>query len=67
MRKLVGGYPAFSFEEWPVELMVELQQLLSQLNKPGTADRIDQVAVRIISESSSVILKNQSRIKIVVN
>ena len=50
VRKLVGGYPAFSFEEWPVELMVELQQLLSQLNKPGTADRIDQVAVRIISE-----------------
>lgn len=50
VMKLVGSCRRFSFEEWPFELMVELLQLLKQLDKVGTADKVDQMAVRIISE-----------------
>ena len=50
VRNLVGEYKNFYFPKWPSNLMAELQEYLHQLDKPGVADKVDQLAVRLITE-----------------
>lgn len=50
VRNFVGKYTNFHFLNWPHETMTELQKLLHQLDKEGVADKVDQLAVRFISE-----------------
>lgn len=50
VRNFVGQYTSFYFLKWPHETMTELQRLLHQLDKEGVADKVDQLAVRLISE-----------------
>lgn len=50
VRDLVGEYTTFTFNNWPNSTMAELQELLHQLDKDGVADKVDQLAVRLISE-----------------
>ena len=52
---LVGEHKKFYFNGWPREQMVELNDLLHKLDTPGVADKVDQLAVKIITE---VIIKH---------
>ncbi|MBE6386881.1 MAG: helix-turn-helix transcriptional regulator [Lentisphaeria bacterium] len=47
---LVGRYQKFYFNGWPKEQMIELNDLLHKLDTPGVADKVDQLAVKIITE-----------------
>jgi AraC-like DNA-binding protein len=47
---IVGEHRKFYFKRWPKELMVELNDLLHKLDTPGVADKVDQLAVKIITE-----------------
>ena len=70
VRNLVGKYKKFYFLKWPEDIMTELHNLLHQLDKPGTADKVDQLAVRLISEiifqhiEESALEKNNSQMRI---
>lgn len=50
VHDLVGKYTDFFFSNWPNTKMAELQKLLHQLDVPGVADKIDQLAVQLVSE-----------------
>ena len=50
VRELVGEYRNFYFPKWPSKLMAELHELLHQLDIPGVADKVDQIAVQLITE-----------------
>lgn len=52
---LIGEHRKFLFSNWPAELMIKLQNYLHKLDTPGVADRVDQLAVEIVS---SVILQH---------
>lgn len=47
---LVGEHTKFNFRGWPKEQMIELNDLLHKLDTPGVADKVDQLAVKIITE-----------------
>ena len=48
--KLVGEHTSFYFQKWPETIMSELNNLLHSIDKSGVADKVDQLAVRLISE-----------------
>ena len=49
-REMFGELKGFLFSWMPHELILELRRELKNLEQPGTADRLDQLAIRIISE-----------------
>ncbi len=49
-REMFGELKDFTFSWMPHELILELREELKRIDEPGTADRLDQLALRLISE-----------------
>ena len=49
-REMFGELHNFTFSWLPHERILELRRELKLLDEPGTADRLDQLALRLISE-----------------
>ena len=49
-REMFGELKNFTFSWLPHELILALREELKRIDEPGTADRLDQLALRLISE-----------------